>query len=186
MALFTRTWFLRNRAHWQTHLAPLAGQRLLYLEVGIFEGRSACWMMDNVLTHPESRYIGIDPWILSPSRYPDPSIIESRARANLASFASKATIIKGRSQEVLAEGLVPVATLDIAYIDGDHTREGVLADSELVWPLMKDGGILIWDDYWMRRSHAVRDAVDGFLDTIAGRYELLFKNRQVAIRKASC
>jgi predicted O-methyltransferase YrrM len=36
---------------------------------------------------------------------------------------------------------------DIIYIDGSHRAKDVLQDSVLAWPLLRPGGILIWDDY---------------------------------------
>ena len=36
---------------------------------------------------------------------------------------------------------------DFIYIDGDHTNEGVFIDSVLSFPLLKNGGIIIFDDY---------------------------------------
>ena len=43
------------------HFAPYRGRPgLRYLEVGVFEGRSLLWMIDQVLTHPSSQATGID------------------------------------------------------------------------------------------------------------------------------
>jgi hypothetical protein len=38
-------------------------------------------------------------------------------------------------------------TIDFAYIDGDHSYEGVCADLAALFPKMKDDGIIAFDDY---------------------------------------
>jgi hypothetical protein len=70
----------------------------------------------------------------------------------------------------------------------------VLTDSTLVWPLVKVGGHVIWDDYrwkrvpWKRRlpkHERPGEAIDAFLLAIRGQHELLFKNHQVGVRKTA-
>jgi predicted O-methyltransferase YrrM len=57
------------------------------------------------------------------------------------------------------EDLEPI---DAAFIDGDHSALGVLADSVLARNLMRPGGIIVWHDY---RNPAVE--VTGALDRLA-------------------
>jgi len=52
------------------------------------------------------------------------------------------------SSEVLAE--MAHDSLDFAYLDGDHAYQGVKADLDAVYPLMKEGGIIMLDDYHRR------------------------------------
>jgi len=62
---FTRNWFRRrNQATFEEYVLPMwAGKPITYLEIGVYEGQSLTWMMQNVLTHPDSRAVGIDPWL---------------------------------------------------------------------------------------------------------------------------
>jgi len=39
-----------------------AGQPITYVEIGCWEGMSASWVAENVLTHEDSRGYGIDPY----------------------------------------------------------------------------------------------------------------------------
>lgn len=58
-----------------------------------------------------------------------------------------------------ANSLFEKEFFDIAYIDGDHTYDGVIRDLNGWYPLVKRGGILCGDDYnW----DGVRDAVLDF------------------------
>ena len=47
---FTQDWFTYNTPLWSRLLAPLVGRPIRALEVGVFEGRSAVWLLDHVLT----------------------------------------------------------------------------------------------------------------------------------------
>ncbi len=51
--------------------------------------------------------------------------------------------------------------VDLAYIDGSHSYEDVSADLKAWYPLLRDGGMLIGDDYTERWPGVVK-AVDEF------------------------
>jgi len=182
---FTRKWHRRVQKDWAQWLSPLSGQKLTYLEIGVFEGGSAYWMLSNVLTHPDSRYIGIDVWAPT-RRYPTLDAmrrIQQRAQSNLAEFGSRVRLIHGASQDVLLWDEWKNNSVDIAYIDGGHDGAAVRKDSQLVWPLVHAGGLVVWDDYRLRRRNQVKPAVDEFLSQANCFYELLWKGRQVGVRK---
>ncbi|WP_162666955.1 class I SAM-dependent methyltransferase [Gemmata massiliana] len=50
---FTEDWFAYNVPVWARVLAPLVGKPVRALEIGVFEGRSTVWLLENVLTHPD-------------------------------------------------------------------------------------------------------------------------------------
>lgn len=180
---YSKDWTRPFIANWCSSLHTYQDAPARYLEIGVFEGRSGCWLLEHILTHAESTYTGIDNWSLPVPKY-DPIAIERRARANLASFGDKVDLIHGDSRTVLREPRWKFETFDIIYIDGDHRAFACLEDSILAWPLLKPGGVMMWDDYRMRRSHnTVKLAVDSFLACYSGCYTLLFQNRQVGVRK---
>lgn len=50
-------------------------------------------------------------------------------------------------------------SVDLIFVDGDHTYDAVKQDCNLWWNKLKSGGIMCWDDYnW----HGVKRAVDEF------------------------
>jgi hypothetical protein len=75
-------------------------------------------------------------------------------------------------------------SVDIAYIDGEHAASCVAVDSLLVWPLVKPGGNIIWDDLGLTPGAGVELGLRYFLPMIEGRYEVLFRNWQLGIKKA--
>lgn len=180
---FTRNWTKHAVQNWNHFLSHLSGTKLTFMEIGVFEGRFACWLLDRVLTHPESRYIGIDDWSFSYHFYTqlNGAEFEARARHNLANHQDKSEILAGPSQTVLRQERWNNQSIDVGYIDGNHQFGPCLEDSVLMWPLIKPGGLLIWDDYTVHK--AVRHSVDAFLRCIEGTYTLLFSNRQIGISK---
>jgi predicted O-methyltransferase YrrM len=184
---FTQDWFSERLPVWHRHVLPLRGRPLRYLEIGVFEGRSALWMLENVLTHPESRLTAID--VFSGE-------LEARWRRNLerSGAAEKVTTIVGPSQVELRK--LPLESYDVIYIDGAHTAAAVLADGVLAWQVLKDGGLLIFDDYgWSgypgpnERSTPdelrPKAAIDGFVTAFRNSMDLVHRDFQLLVRKKS-
>ena len=105
-----------------------------YLEIGVNQGRSAMWMLENILTHPTAKLTGID-------LFPEGTDFKEKYCNNLklSGYAQKATTITGFSQIQLRN--LPLNSFDIIYVDGDHRAAGVLADAVLSWDLLKPGGV---------------------------------------------
>ena len=54
-------WFTHKLPAWEVALKDKVGEPgLNYLEVGVYEGRSVLWMLENVLTDPTSTVTGVD------------------------------------------------------------------------------------------------------------------------------
>ena len=187
---YTFDWFSHNIAVWEKHLRPFAGQPdLRFLEIGSFEGRSAVWLITNILTHETSRieciecFEGIWQW---ESKTVDMVEVERRFDHNMcvAQATGKVTKIKAASREALRR--LPFEAYDLVYVDGSHIAADVLEDAVLSFPLLKPGGILIFDDYQLVRDHELtvpKSAIDAFLNVYRGRYETLHREFQVIIRK---
>lgn len=191
---FTTDWFSQNIPVWLDILKPLAHQpHLSCAEVGSWEGRSACWLLENIVTHPTSRLVCIDTFQGSGEHYADKTWkesltdLEQRFRNNIAATGAsdRATIIKGESALTLHS--LPAGTFDCIYIDGSHIAADVLTDIIQSWLLLKPGGILICDDYhWDLPSnplHRPKPAIDTFLFLFKEQYEVLHEGYQIIVRK---
>jgi predicted O-methyltransferase YrrM len=150
---FTADWFSRKcEDQWLHDLAEIVGRpKLSFIEVGCFEGRTTVWLLDNVLTHPSSRIICIDPLF---SSYRD------RFYRNLAASGARSKVMVKETYSWDAICHLGRRIFDFAYIDGDHRREIVLEDAVLLWRRLKVGGLMTFDDY---HSTDVRSAVDAFM-----------------------
>ncbi len=177
---FTTNWFTQHIRVWNDVLAPFSGKAdIHYLEVGVFEGRAMIWMLENILTHPTSRATAVD-------IFPDGLQQLFTRNIRRSGCADRVKVIKGGSQTVLKK--LPPGSFDIIYIDGDHSAPAVLTDAVLSWSLLKDGGILIFDDYHYKleeRSPGRRPkiSIDAFAASFAEYIDTLHVGPQFMIRK---
>jgi hypothetical protein len=181
---FTAWWHKSRAKDWERELAPYKGkENLRYLEVGVFEGRSLLWMIENVLTHPTSTAVAVDIFMDEYEATYDANIEASGA-------AKRVTKIKEPSRTALRK--LPLDSFDIIYIDGSHTADDVLADAVLSWDLLRKGGLVIFDDYaWTGRPKGgplppellPRVAIDAFITSYRHEAELVLKRGQVMLRK---
>ena len=65
---------------------------------------------------------------------------------------------KGYSVPISAE--FENESLDLVFIDGDHSYEGCKADIEAWLPKLRSGGVLAGHDYGHKRFPGVKQAVD--------------------------
>lgn len=57
----------------------------------------------------------------------------------------KRRILRGTTTEEIHR--IPDGSLDLAYIDGDHTLKGITIDMVSVWPKVREGGVVLGDDF---------------------------------------
>lgn len=151
---FTRQWFRnRNLAEFRDLVAPQwAGKQMNYLELGVFEGMSMCWMLQHVLTHPEAFAVGVDPWLPTTKLDgPTMEMVMQRALANTEIWGH-CQLIRGNSAEILrrmvGKGFAGIVkgSVDLCMVDGNHNSLAVLDDCRLVFKLLKVNGWMLLDD----------------------------------------
>lgn len=174
---------------WESVLKRYKGlPNLRFLEIGTFEGRSAIWMLENVLTHPSSKLTLCDTFVHDTEYILKHNLKESGQE-------KRTEIIKTPSCEALRK--LPLDTFDIIYIDGSHLAKNALSDIVLSWDLLKTNGIMIIDDYNLvyrntdleyRLDELFRPkiAVDVFLYVRRDDIKILHKDYQVIICKQPC
>ena len=158
-----------------------------FLNVGVFEGQSCLWMLENILTHPTSFLIGVDPFTEvdpSPSQTPYKDVFFSNLR--LSGLGNKTHIIEGLSQTELRR--LDLESFDIIYIDGSHDAADCLEDAVLAWRLLKDEGVLIFDDYLLSTGpfdvgDKPKIAIDAFLGLFGHHFEIIHCDWQAILRK---
>jgi cephalosporin hydroxylase len=155
----TMTAWNRNIPFFEHEIKPLVkGQDLKILEIGSYQGASTRWMLENLLTHPESEIHCIDIWEETPQHEgADFRQVEDAFDQNISSWKSKVHKYKGDSWSQLVHLNSIKPEFDLIYIDGDHSAQGVLQDLVLAWPLLLNGGIVVCDDYvWKENLEAWR------------------------------
>jgi hypothetical protein len=157
---FTRRWFFnRNYETFVKHVMPAwRGKSCTYLEIGVFEAQSLCWMLEHVLTAKDSYAVGIDPWLMT-TKLSGEQMKQVMLRANYNIFQAVHSkpprewpLVRGHSAEVLRrmnkKGFAGISkgSVDVAMIDGNHWAPYVLDDAEQCLSLVKPGGWLMFDD----------------------------------------
>jgi predicted O-methyltransferase YrrM len=193
---FTVDWFYQYAPQWEALVRDYLPARDKFLEVGSFEGRSACWMIEHALSPTGSLHC-IDTWKGSPefSGYFSAEVISGcRDR-----FIENVRAVKGSDQKVTmieAPSFGGLATLiasghagtfDLAYIDGSHIARDVLTDAVMAYRLVKPRGVIVFDDYlWSPDKHPLnrpKIAIDQFVEIFEGCVEVLLKDHQFIVRK---
>ena len=190
---FTQDWFHWAPEVWQQLIPMLPGQpgSRHFLEIGSFEGRSAIWIAENMMIEGDILRC-IDTWEGGEEHVNgEMGGAEERFRHNLTVAAEKLPrrriiATPGNSVERLA-GMYGSHAYDFIYIDGSHIAKDVLTDACMAWPLLKTGGVMVFDDYlWGNPRdvlHRPKVAVDAFTTLFAEELEIIHVGYQAVIRK---
>lgn len=153
---FTSDWFSSNIPVWKSLIEQFRPARIL--EVGSFEGRSTCYLIENCSKIGPIEIYCVDTWEGGVEhdknamgeverRFDHNSALAKRQ----ASHSVSVTKMKKTSTEALSEMIARRdAAFDFVYIDGSHQAPDVLADAVLAFKMLRVGGIMIFDDYLWR------------------------------------
>lgn len=175
---FTRDGFSQRIPIWERHLQPLAdAPGINALEIGSFQGMSACWLLDHILTAPSARITCID------------SKFQEQFEANIAKTgaAEKVTKLEGNVRQIISS---LDHTYDLVNIQDRCKKASYIEqDASLCWNLLKVGGLMLFKDYG--RSNAdhpeqeLKTAINAFVDSVKGQVEILHQANQVIVKKTA-
>ena len=82
---------------------------------------------------------------------------------------------------------LPLHQYDVIYVDGSHTSFDTLEDLVLAARLLKEGGLLIMDDYLHYGSRRLFDrpkfSMDAFYATFRDQFDVIHYGWQVFLKK---
>lgn len=192
---FTKRWFRnRNQMTFSTflpkHFNSSGVEQLRMIQIGVFEGMDLVWCLQNILVHPESRVVAIDPWLRT--RKIDQQHMNEcweRAQHNLRPWRKKVEIIRDLSkstlQDLMRQGItiggVPCLSgnWDMIIIDGDHNAPAVYEDAIYSLKLVRKGGWLLFDDVRnnITKKNHVADGLRHFLEDYGDEVKLVWAHR---------
>lgn len=171
--------------------------RKSFLEIGSREGRSAQWIIESLMEDGGVLYC-VDPWedgIIGNENQSNMNAIKRAFDINIKEAKNQfpertVNVICKRSDFALSYLFLKDIKFDFILIDGSHHAEDVLLDACLSWKLLKQNGIIIFDDYvWKSSGYTCVEpdakpslAIDSFM-SIYKNYEILHKGHQVILRK---
>jgi predicted O-methyltransferase YrrM len=162
---FTNNWFQTGAKNVWDQLIPQV-KPTRFLEIGSYEGASACYLIDKFSPEKAIEIHCVDTWEggvehnEGGSAQVDMGEVETRFRANVKLAKSRAKnnvdviIHKGMSDAVLAGMFAggKAGYFDFIYVDGSHQAPDVLCDAILAFRLLRVNGLIAFDDYlWQER-----------------------------------
>lgn len=126
-------------------LHTLAKQSTVAIEIGSYMGASSVAIASSGL---QCLYC-VDIWVSNTSLRPDPTDGKTLFEAfteNTREYKNICPIV-GYSQEVIRFFLNENICPDLLFIDGDHSYEGAKQDFDLYFPIVKEGGLVVFHDY---------------------------------------
>jgi predicted O-methyltransferase YrrM len=148
--------------------------KINYLEIGAYAGGSSCFMLQRENTNVISIDLG----------NPIPKVVVLENIINHKNNNNYYKYIEGDSQTLETKNKVIQFLLeskelgfdnlvDILFIDGDHSFNGLINDFTIYNDLVKVGGYIVFDDYRDDvHSAEVRQAVDSLLPNLL-HYEII-------------
>ena len=122
-------------------------------ELGVRGGRTLLHLLSHC---PRTTVIGVDTWKHRPENAGreeegletyqnlNMSKLEHRVRSKSKVFGSRCILFKTDTSE--AAKLIPDNSLDLVFIDADHSENGVLSDIDLYLPKVRDRGVISGHD----------------------------------------
>ena len=176
MAEYTSDWFTDSVENFETVKKAFLVDITEILEIGSHEGRSASWMLQNMLGD-NGTITCVDPFAnhhINPFRDETYSVDEEvfrRFQSNvLAAKKIKQTvnIMQGPSYYALADLITQRKKFDFIYVDGNHQADATLTDACMCFGLLKPGGFMLFDDYLWDHLPNVLDrgkmSIDAFVN----------------------
>lgn len=188
---FTVDWFSEWSPTWTHFLADLKDKPdLKGLEIGVFQGRSACWLLDNIFTHPSAHLDCVDPFEgnTEHENMSELSNLFETFSHNTQEYGDKIDTYKMSSQQfIMTKG--QDKSYDFIYVDGDHHSWACLEDMVLAWRLLKVDGIMIVDDFGGGGPNPTPKhmfpfhGIISFLNAYETRYQVVYQSYQLILKK---
>jgi len=198
MTTFTTDWFSYAIPNFTT-ISNYMGPVTRILEIGVYQGRATCWMLEHMLAK-DGHMTCVDPFIEDEVDAFTTELVTQSPHYNaerLALWQSNTEEIRqseqildlrvGRSYRELAKLIQENQTFDFIYVDGNHAAATVLADASMCFGLLRPGGIMLLDDYlwdhdpdWLRRP---KMSVDAFVNMYQPLLRQIISNYQLAIQR---
>jgi len=187
MTEFTQDWFSHNIPGMQSVIDQIP-EKKKFLEIGSFEGRSACWFLQEALDDDGTLYC-VDNFggSLEHTEF-DFDEVKRKFLTNTAQVKKpnqNLHLLIEPSTKALAHLMIEEAKFDFIYIDGSHTSPDTLTDACMAFQLLKKGGGMVFDDYlWEMYTGIIRSpkaAIDMFVMLFSEQCRVVLNGYQVGV-----
>lgn len=128
------------------------------IEIGSYTGESTI-----IFASYFSKVLAVDPWMNGydsndPASSSNMSMVEEKFNHRTAAYDN---IIKNKMLSHEFANIIPNNSIEVVYIDGDHTYDGVTKDINTWLPKIVKGGYICGHDYYS----SVKKAVNNIFNT---------------------
>lgn len=180
---FTQDWFTSNIGNFEAAKLVMPDNKRI-LEIGCFEGRATCWMLQNMLADDGTIYC-VDTFKGGQEHQnlnlTDLKTIFEENVCIAQKLDQNVMIIERTSVQALARIIISEQEFDFIYVDGSHEIQDVITDACMAFQVLKSGGVMLFDDY--EGTEDMKTAINTFLVTHRNKCKLLTMNYQLAIQK---
>jgi predicted O-methyltransferase YrrM len=184
-------WFkMVAQGNFEKHLSPLKGEKVRFLQLGAYTGDASVWMLENVLTNPDSRLYDVDTWEGSDEEahhqmdWSDVELTYDAKINNNPDFVGKVFKEKMTTKEFFIQNK---NDFDFIYIDADHTAQGTLFDGLFAMDNLPVGSILAFDDYGWNEGSPLhlrpKPAIEAIVNCFRDRWDVLELGYQVWLKR---
>ncbi len=157
------------------------------LEIGTYEGGCAVYFLKYLRN---SKLQVIDTWSKNFQKGTldeniDFNYVEKNFDYNISDFQSRTKKYKGTSEDFFKDNKNKINYFDLIYVDGSHHYQDVINDANEAWLTLKNGGIMIFDDFlWdaFGENSPIR-AINEFYQNNKKQMKLHFIYHQLIIEK---
>lgn len=156
---FTNNWFNTSKGVWDSLIPKINPTRIL--EIGSYEGASTCYLIEMLAASKDIELHCVDTWeggvenLKGGDNEVNMSSVEQRFHQNTKTAIGNAKNIVNlvihkefsdiALSKMIAEG--KQGYFDFIYVDGSHQAPDVLCDALLSFRLLKNNGVVAFDDY---------------------------------------
>jgi predicted O-methyltransferase YrrM len=184
---FRTDWFEHNARPFWDQLLPNIERLDSALEIGSFEGNSACYLIDQA--RGDFSLTCVDSWEGAPGIIPgflEMTDVEKKFKANTQKALENSPhhitfrADKCRSDIGMARLFMEGKQYDLVYVDANHEGWATLYDAVLAYRLCAMGGTIIFDDYTpfyndppCNPVQNCKEAIDAFVNLHVGRLNII-------------
>lgn len=156
-------------------------EKINILEIGSYEGASACYFADNLLNNNESMMVCVDPFCVEDTTTPVNDSTKELFLENIRKSKNYNKIVFKNmfSKEFYLENK---DKFDFIYIDGSHLAEDIEIDFEESLKIIKKGGIIWMDDYGGGHGNYIKNCIDALYEKNKDKIEIIHKGYQIAFK----